>query len=100
MRMLRMTYLAREEPTRPATVEFTLDEVHAVYLARSSSWNGKQVPTVGKMVGWIAEMGGYTKSKSGGPAGITIVARGWDRIAPIVAVVARLRAVQPSGPGG
>lgn len=100
MRLLRMTYLAREEPTRPATEEFTLDEIHAVYLARSATWNGKLVPTIGKMVGWIAEIGGYAQSKSGGPAGVTILARGWDRVAPIVAVVARLREIRSSDRGG
>ncbi|MCX5661444.1 MAG: IS4 family transposase [Planctomycetota bacterium] len=97
MRLLRMTYLSREEPDRPATDEFTRDEIHAVYLARKTSWDGARVPTIGKLVGWIADLGGYTGKSSGGPPGVMILARGWDRVAPIVPVVAGLLSLQAGG---
>ncbi|GDX83706.1 IS4 family transposase [Deltaproteobacteria bacterium] len=96
MRLLRMTYLARAESSTPATEEFTMDEIHAVHLARSTTWDEKHVPNIGKLVGWIADIGGYTGKSSGGPPGILVLARGWERIAPIVPVVGRLRGIQPT----
>ena len=96
MRMLRMTYLAREEPSRPATDEFTRDEIHAVYLAMSKSWDEKRIPTIGKLVAWIADIGGHSGKASGAHAGVIVLARGWDRVAPLVPVVTRLLKLQPA----
>ena len=91
MRLLRMTYLSRHTPDRPATEEFSVDEIHAVHLARDTDWNGRRIPTIGQMTRWIADLGGYVGKSSGGPPGMIILARGWERVAPIVPIVARLR---------
>lgn len=95
MRLLRMTYLARHEPTLPATEEFSADEIHAVHIARNKEWNGKKMPTIAQITLWIADLGGYA-GKSNGPPGMIVLARGWRRVAPIVPVVSRLRRLQPS----
>lgn len=94
MRLLRMTYLARHQPTLPATEEFTEDEIHAVHIARNKEWNGKRPPAIAELTLWIANLGGYA-GKSNGPPGMIVLARGWRRVAPIVPVVARLRGLQP-----
>jgi len=93
MRLLRMTYLSRNEPDLPATEEFTTDEIHAVHIARKKEWNGKRLPTIAQLTLWIADLGGYA-AKSNGPPGMIVLARGWRRVAPIVPVVARLRNLQ------
>lgn len=93
MRLLRMTYLSRHEPTLPATEEFTADEIHAVHIARNKEWNGKRVPTIGQLTLWIAQLGSYA-GKSNGPPGMIVLARGWSRVAPLVPVVSRLRNLQ------
>ncbi|MDO9223133.1 MAG: IS4 family transposase [Caulobacter sp.] len=97
MRLLRLTYLSRHEPDRPATDEFSVDEIHAVHMARDKDWNGKRIPTIGQVTRWIADLGGYVGKSSGGPPGMIVLARGWERVAPIARVVSRLRRLQGGG---
>ncbi len=97
MRLLRLTYLSRTEPDRPATEEFSHDEIHAVYMARGQDWNRKRIPTLGQVTRWIADLGGYVGKSSGGPPGMIILTRGWERVAPIVPIIARLRRLQAGG---
>ena len=94
MRLLRMTYLSRHEPTRPSTDEFTREEILAVYLARKKEWNGKRVPSIAQMTLWIAELGGYF-GKSAGPPGMIVLGRGWSRVLPLVHLVSHFRGLQP-----
>jgi hypothetical protein len=97
MRLLRMTYLSRNEPGRPATEEFSVDEIHAVHMARDKDWNRKRIPTIGQVTRWIADLGGYVGKSSGGPPGMIVLARGWERVAPIVPIITRLRKLQAGG---
>jgi hypothetical protein len=40
-------------------------------------------PTLGQAVRWIAELGGYTGTSSGGPPGSVTIRRGLEYLAPI-----------------
>lgn len=76
VRLLRMSYLARERANDPATVEFTAVEIRAVLL-RAKPKGGAHAPTIGQVVLWIAQLGGYTgAASSGGPPGPLVLARG------------------------
>ena len=70
MRIQRLTYIARSTPDVPATVELAPVEIEATILLRKPSGvKRKDVPTLGQVVRWIADLGGYTGKSSGGPPG-------------------------------
>ena len=80
-RISRLTYLAREKPDQPSETEFSQDEIDAtILLRRPPTWKPGQKPTLGRLVGWIAELGGYTGKSSGGPPGATVIGRGLERV--------------------
>lgn len=77
MRAVRLTYRAREEPTAPATVEFTPDEIDAVIVLRRPKGVARgATPSLEQVVRWVADLGGYTGRSSGGPPGATVIGRG------------------------
>jgi Transposase DNA-binding/Transposase DDE domain len=81
MRVVRLTYLARTRPQAPATLELTRPEILATLLIRNPPAVGlEQIPTIGQVVPWLAELGGYTGKSSGGPAGMIVITRGLLRI--------------------
>lgn len=81
MRIERLTHLARENPDVPATEEFTEYEIQATILLRRPEGYGLgDVPTVGEMVRWIADQGGYVGHKSSGPPGAQTIGRGLREI--------------------
>jgi hypothetical protein len=81
VRILRMTYLARARPDGPATTEFSAREIRAVVtLAKPKRMLPGAAPTMRQMVTWIAQLGGYTGTSSGGPPGALVIARGLDRL--------------------
>ena len=80
-RISRLTYLAREKPEQPSETEFSQDEIDAtILLRRPPTWKPGQKPTLGRLVGWIAELGGYTGKSSGGPPGATVIGLGLERV--------------------
>ena len=83
-RALRLARLARSEPHRPSTGEFSQDEIDAILLLRRRSKPGQRsAPTLSEVVLLLAELGGYDRySKK--PAGATVIGRGLERIAPLV----------------
>jgi hypothetical protein len=88
MRILRLTYLARTTPEMPATVELEPEQVEAVILLRKPKGvKRKQIPSIGTVVQWLAELGGYTGKSSGGPPGAQVIARGLRRIEPVVEIL-------------
>jgi hypothetical protein len=91
VRIIRLAYLARTTPDAPASVEFGDDEVKVIStLARPR--NPSPHPTVGHVIRWIADLGGYTGPKvSGGPAGFIVLARGLDYIQPALRLLERMR---------
>jgi hypothetical protein len=73
-RAMRLTYLARETPDVLASTEFSPTEIEAVIALRDP----KSVPdivTLGIVVRWLADIGGYTGPWNG-PPGPTVVGRG------------------------
>jgi hypothetical protein len=80
-RASRLTYLAREKPTAPATDELSREEIDAIVALRQPQGVklGAQ-PTLEQAVRWIADLGGYTGKSSGGPPGPTVVARGFAKV--------------------
>lgn len=80
-RIERIKQLARKEPNRPATDEFSPLEIRAVALlkfgksARTRVPEGT-VPSMQDVTLWIAQLGGYTGKSSGGPPGSITLARG------------------------
>jgi len=92
MRLLRMTYLSRHEPTRPASVEFSHLEIHAIHVAGRARWDERRMPTIAEITHRVAQIGGYTGKSSGGPPGFIVLARGWQRIEPIIVAIQVLRA--------
>ena len=80
-RISRLTYLAREKPDQPAVLDFSQDEIDAaILLRRPPGWKPGQSPTLGQMVRWVADAGGYTGKSSGGPPGATVFGRGLERV--------------------
>jgi hypothetical protein len=78
-RALRIMHLARREPERPASDEFTQDEIDAVLiLKKRTDYPRGSNPPVGLFVVWLAEIGSYTGKSSGGPPGTIVLARGLD----------------------
>jgi hypothetical protein len=92
-RALRLAQLARTEPERPATDEFTPDEIDAAIVLRRkrTTLQVGDRPSLGEVVRMIADLGGYTGKSSGGPPGPTVIGRGLERVAVAAEVVQALR---------
>jgi hypothetical protein len=88
VRILRMTYLSRKTPDIPATAEFSAAEIKAIILARRPA-KPPTVPSIALVVGWLADLGGYTGKSSGGPPGPIVLARGLQSIQLLAEVVGR-----------
>jgi len=92
VRLLQLRDASRQTPAVSATDWFTPLEIEATVLMRQPRDHTPDVPpTLGRMVRWIAELGGYTGKSSGGPPGITVIGRGWERVEVAVEVLARQR---------
>lgn len=82
-RVERIRLLSRTQPEAPATVAYTNDEIACMLRWRAQQDAGPKpesfpegVPTLGLMTLWVAELGGYQKSRSRGPPGTLTLARG------------------------
>lgn len=81
IRLLRLSYLGRHQPSQPASIELTPVEIAAIrVLKRHKPSKSTQVFTIGQAVQCLAELGGYTGKSSGGPPGPTVLARGLKRM--------------------
>lgn len=89
VRLLRLTYLARVHPERPASIELTAAEIKAVVLARNLPKAPTAPPTVAQVVRWLADIGGYVGHRSSGPPGALTLARGLQRIRVLANVLER-----------
>jgi Transposase DNA-binding/Transposase DDE domain len=80
-RALRLTHAARNTPEVPSTTEFSSHEIDAVLiLKKKDRFKADAPPKLGELVGWIADIGGYTGKSSGGPPGPVVIGRGLERI--------------------
>ena len=88
----RLKMLSRDQPDAPAATEFSRDEIDAVILLRKPA--GVVVgahPTLGEVVRWVADLGGYVGKSSGGPPGVKIIGRALPQVAAAAAAIAALR---------
>jgi hypothetical protein len=98
-RFERIKFLSRTEPARPALDEFTRDEIDgAIALRKPKGITFGYEPTLGEMTRWVADLGGYTGKSSGGPPGIRVIARGFDRVEAAAVAIARFR-IRPDNRG-
>jgi hypothetical protein len=91
-----LLHRARTEPTLPADVVFARDEIDATRLLyrdhRATAADLGATPTLGEIVGYIAELGGYIGKSSGGPPGVKVLQRGLSRVVPVARALHLLRA--------
>jgi hypothetical protein len=87
VRILRLKYLSRNTPDLPATVELNAHEIKAARLLNKPK-KAPTAPTIGQVVAWLADIGGYVGKSSGGPPGAIVIARGLDRIASVARILA------------
>jgi hypothetical protein len=65
MRIERLKHPGRKTPEEPASVEFSREEIDAVIMLREPKGHTVgSMPTVGEMVLWVADLGGYTGKSS------------------------------------
>ena len=89
IRLLRLMFLSRNQPSLPAVVELTPEEIDATILLRKPPGvrRGANV-TIADAVRWLADLGGYTGKSSGGPPGALVIARGLDYIRSAATLIA------------
>ena len=91
MRLQRLMWISRTAPGRPATEEFSDEEISAVFALKNAKRGGRSVVTVGRITLWIAELGGYTGKSSGGPPGAITLGRGLAQVLPVARAVRNIR---------
>ena len=90
-RLEHVRLLARTQPGLPAIGEFTQAEIDATLALRKPATEpGRNTPTMGQMVRWIADLGGYT-GPSNGPPGIRVLARGFEKVTVAAEAIAYVR---------
>ena len=85
LRIERLKFLSRTDPTLAASGELTRHEIRALVLWKRRTKKRTEpmpgaAPTIAEAVRWIAEMGGYTGKSSGGPPGSITIGRGLERL--------------------
>ncbi|MBK9001034.1 MAG: hypothetical protein IPM35_35375 [Myxococcales bacterium] len=98
-RVERLEHAARTEPGRAADTELTSSEIEAlVLLKRRERKRTESIPDVPPdiftAVRWLADLGGYTGSSSGGPPGLTVIWRGFERVRTAADALEELGVVQ------
>jgi hypothetical protein len=84
--------LRKREHFRNALDELTGDETDAtIALRKPKGVTLRAKPTLGEVTRWIADIGGYTGKSSGGPPGITVIARGFEEVAAAAIAIATVR---------
>jgi hypothetical protein len=88
----RLKHRARSEPDVSALEEFSRDEIDAIILLREPPGVATgAAPTLGDVVLWIAEYGGYTGKSSGGPPGTAVIARSLIEVSAVARALANQR---------
>jgi hypothetical protein len=79
VRVLRLTYQLRVEPTVAAETEFSVEELVVLQGCRQSQSKGRvteAVRTLAEAVGVVARLGGHLGRKGDGPPGVKVLWRG------------------------
>ncbi|HEU4535655.1 MAG TPA: IS4 family transposase [Polyangiaceae bacterium] len=88
VRVLRLVYLARERPERPATDELTPREVQALAWRKGLAAAERASLTMGEAVGLLAKLGGHIGPPARRPIGYRVVVRGLCELRPLVQMLA------------
>jgi len=100
VRVLRLVYLARHRPERPATDELTPREVRALGWRKNLSAAELAALTVGKAVELLAKLGGHIGPPAKRPIGYRVLVRGLCELRPLVQMLAEGRGpAEPSAAG-
>lgn len=88
-RIERLKYLARKEPNRPASEEFSAAELEALRLDQldRGTRNVPEAPTLEMATKWLAEFGGWIRRRDNFP-GSTVLTRGLERLGWLVEGIA------------
>ena len=91
-RLMRLRDLSRSHPDAPATDVFSEAEIEAIVALRAPrDHTPGQTPTLGRVVRWVAELGGYAGSGKKNPPGVTVIQRGMDRVESVVLALENMR---------
>jgi hypothetical protein len=83
-RLFWMTHIARHAPDEPCTMILADHEWRALYAyTHKHDRIPAQIPTVQEALLWIARLGGFLARRNDGPPGVTVIWRGWQRLADI-----------------
>ena len=82
VRVLRLTYLAREQPDRPAATELDADER---WVLENQALPVASIETIRAAVQAIARLGGFLGRKGDGAPGVKVIWRGLRRLGELVA---------------
>lgn len=85
-RLFWLTFLARTAPDAPASTILAPHELGALYhFHHHRPLPDTLQPTVHQVIRWIAQLGGFLNRKRDGEPGVTVIWRGWQRLADIAA---------------
>jgi hypothetical protein len=95
-RVERLKHLARNEPKKPASVEFSTVEVRALKLLKTRQKSKVEVipkgmPSIALAVRWLADLGGYARPSNGEPPGSITIGRGLVKLATAVEILEAFR---------
>jgi hypothetical protein len=80
-RVFWLVQMNRHQPEAPCTVVVTEPEWHALYAAiHRTAQLPETLPTVGQVVRWMAQLGGFLGRKHDREPGVTVLWRGWQRL--------------------
>lgn len=80
-RLFWMVQMNRQHPEAPCTVVLTEHEWKALYAAIHRKTQFPEIlPTVGQVIRWMAQLGGFLGRKRDGEPGVTVLWRGWQRL--------------------
>jgi len=91
-RLFWLTFLARTDPQAPASTILAPHELDALYtFIHKQPMPDALLPTVHQATLWIARLGGFLARKRDGEPGVTVIWRGWQRLADIAAAFLAFR---------
>ena len=97
-RLFWLTFLARTDPQAPATTFLAPHELDALYtFLHKQPLPDSLLPTVHQATLWVARLGGFLARKHDGPPGVTVIWRGWQRLADISAAYLAFRPIPSYG---
>ena len=83
-RIYWLTHINRHAPEAACVLVLAEHEWHALYATMLHTTQlPPQPPTVGQVIRWIAQLGGFLARKGDGDPGITAIWRGWQRLQDI-----------------